>query len=125
MDITTPGGLTTGPAGGCSYSMCWNAATRVLINLANPRIPGSQDLRMGAYCLPCMDKKIAPAEQVAQMEEKAMRFGDPNPRLPLPDNHWMVREFTEEEAAELTAIRNGELLCTYQRIGEWTWSSAS
>ncbi|MFC4512153.1 hypothetical protein [Streptomyces ehimensis] len=121
MNINTPGGLITGPAGGCSNSLCWNAAARVLVHLADPLVPASQDLRMGAYCLPCLDGKIAPAEQVARMQEKAIRFSDPNPRIPLPDNHWVAREFTSEEAAEIAAIHRGELLCTHVSTGTWVW----
>ncbi|WP_116211544.1 hypothetical protein [Streptomyces olivoreticuli] len=121
MNITTPGGLRTGPAGGCSDSLCWNAATRVLVHLANPLVPGSQDVQLGAYCLRCMNKQIAPAEQVARMDERAILFNDSNPPLLLPDDHWVAREFTDEEAAEMAAIHCGELLCTYVGPGKWEW----
>ncbi|MFF4408553.1 hypothetical protein ACFY1P_21685 [Streptomyces sp. NPDC001407] len=117
MNITTPGGLITGPAGGCSDSMCCNAATRVLVHF-NPEARGVQDVRIGAYCLPCMSKKVVPREIY---EAEVLHTESFRPGMRVPDDSWELREFTDEEAVEIAAIHSGELLCTYMGSGMWDW----
>lgn len=122
MNIVTPSGLTTGPAGGCSDSFCPNAATRVLVHRADPRRPEFKDVSMGAFCLPCMDKPVAPC---AIYEAAMLRDEDSSPGLPVPDDTWAVREFTAGEAAEIDAIRRGELLYRYISPGGFEWRKPS
>jgi hypothetical protein len=127
MHISTPNGLTTGPAGGCATPLCSNAATRVLVCLGDPDVPASFDLRDGAYCVPCMQRKVAPADKVERMREQAMRSGGASLRfdLPLSDSHWRVRPFTAEEAAEMASIRRGELVFTCVKPGMFVWRKPS
>ncbi|MEV4741639.1 hypothetical protein [Streptomyces sp. NPDC049555] len=117
MHISTPGGLTTGPAGGCSSSMCPNAATRVLVH-RDPDNPGSPEVRLGAYCLPCMGKKVVPR----QVYEAQILRSDASVPVHVPDDAWELRPFTDEEEAEVAAIHSGKLLCTYVQPGVWEWT---
>ncbi|MHA7956254.1 hypothetical protein ACX9I7_00655 [Streptomyces sp. L500] len=119
MNISTPSGLITGPAGGCSSSFCCNAATRVLVHLAAPASPRDEDVTLGAFCAPCTDRHINARVAPREVYQAAALSGEIGPGPPLPHDTWAVRKFTPGEAAEMSAIHRGELL--YGRIAPGTF----
>ncbi|MFI5702670.1 hypothetical protein ACIA78_21815 [Streptomyces xanthochromogenes] len=68
-----------------------------------------------------------PAAEVDAAREQGVRTQGEHfdtTRLPLSDEHWRYREFTDDERAEIDQIKNGELVETYIRPGIFEWQPA-
>lgn len=127
--VKTPNGLVTGSKGTCVFALCDNEATRVLVHLAD-KIAETAEMRMGAYCAPCIEKRVRPADEVEAKHKRAMRRGDYATadvfEFGLPDSRWQNREFTAEEAAEIAGIKSGAFVETYQgQPGVFAWEPAT
>ncbi|MFD4574706.1 hypothetical protein ACFWNK_21790 [Streptomyces sp. NPDC058417] len=104
----------------CSAAFCDNEATNVLEFV--PR-EGSPE-RWGAYCENCPERRIAPAAEVDAAREQGIRTQGEHfdtTRLPLSDENWRYREFTDDERVEIDLIKNGELVETCVRPGVFEW----
>ncbi|EGX59707.1 hypothetical protein KBZ00_33390 [Streptomyces sp. RK31] len=118
MQITMPCGLGIGPGGQCSAAMCFNAATHVLEHHTDSGV-----WRAGAYCTPCLNRKVRPAAQVATADELDIMYGRTGRMNGLPDDTWKIRAFAPDELAELEAIRSGALLSLYVGPGNFIWAT--
>ncbi|MFJ8752319.1 hypothetical protein ACIREO_23730 [Streptomyces sp. NPDC102441] len=118
MQITMPCGLGIGPGGQCGSGTCFNAATRVLEHHEDTGV-----FRSGAYCLPCLGRKVRPAAEVEAADERDIRHGDTGGMNGLPDDRWKIRKFAPDERAELQAIRDGRLLSLYVKPGVFVWAT--
>ncbi|MFC8949720.1 hypothetical protein [Streptomyces rochei] len=118
MQITMPCGLGIGPGGQCSDAMCFNAATHVLEHHTDSGVR-----RAGAYCTPCLNRKVRPAAQDATADELDIMYGRAGGMNGLPDDMWKIRAFAADELAELEAIRNGALLSLYVGPGNFIWAT--
>ncbi|MFJ2778244.1 hypothetical protein [Kitasatospora sp. NPDC087315] len=108
----------------CSAAFCDNEATHVLEFVPREGNPE----RWGAYCENCPERRIAPAAEVDAAREQGVRLQGQSfdtTRLPLSDEHWRYREFTDEERAEIDLIKNGELVETYVSPGVFEWRKPS
>ncbi|ATM24780.1 hypothetical protein SMD44_p10281 (plasmid) [Streptomyces alboflavus] len=120
MKIKMPCGLGIGPGGQCASGTCFNAATRVLEHHEETGI-----WRSGAYCMPCLERRVRPAAEVAADDDRDIRFGRTGGTNGLPDDRWKIREFAPDELAELKAVRNGQLLCMYVEPGVFRWATGA